>query len=144
MHKSANPTSIDIIGEIQLEIKIQGYKTFILADVAANLITNLVLGKDWITENNVIIDSPQQRIFLLDNYYRILAAAPFIEPSDLQLPVLLMDEITLPSYSEKLINVETSPSIKNLTDALFEPAPNLHSKQRLLTNAILKVINNRS
>ena len=144
LHKSANSTSIDIIGEIQLEIKIQGYKTLVLADVATNLITDLVLGNDWITENNVVINSPQRHIFLLDNYYRILARAPFIEPPDLQLPVLLTDEITLPPYSEKLINVKTSSPVKNLPDALFESAPNLYSKKILLTNAIIKVINNRS
>ena len=144
LHKSANSTSIDIIGEIQLEIKIQGYKTLVLADVATNLITDLVLGNDWIAQNNVIINSPQRHIFLLDNYYRILAGAPFTQPPDLQLPVLLTDEITLPPYSEKLINMKTSSSIKNLRDALFEPAPNLYSKQILLTNAIIKVINNRS
>ena len=144
MHKSANSTSIDIIGEIQLEIKTQGYKTLVLADVATNLITDLVLGNDWIAENNVIINSPQRHIFLLDNYYRILARAPFIEPPDLQLPVLLTDEITLPPYSEKLINVKTSSPVKKLPDAVFEPAPNLYSKQILLTNAIIKVINNRS
>ncbi|CAF5163989.1 unnamed protein product, partial [Rotaria magnacalcarata] len=38
-HKSANSTSINIIGEIQLEIKIQGHTTLILADVATNIIT---------------------------------------------------------------------------------------------------------
>ena len=144
MHKSASPTSIDIIGKIQLEIKIQGYKTLVLADVATNLITDLVLGNDWITENNVVINSPQRHIFLLDNYYCILARAPFIEPPDLQLPILLTDEITLPPYSEKLINVKTSSPVKKLPDALFESAPNLYSKQILLTNAIIKVINNRS
>jgi gag-polyprotein putative aspartyl protease len=60
LHQSANSTSIDIIGEIQLEIQIQGYKTTIVADVAKNLVTDLLLGNDWIGKNNVIIDSPQQ------------------------------------------------------------------------------------
>ncbi|CAF4587035.1 unnamed protein product, partial [Rotaria sp. Silwood2] len=144
LHKSANSTSINIIGEIQLEIKIQGYKTLILADVATNLITDLLLGNDWITENNVIIDSPRQCIFLIDKYYRTVATALFIKPTDLQLPVLLTDELTLPPYSEKLINVKTLSSMNNTTDALFEPAQNLYSKRILLTNAILKVENNTS
>ena len=56
IHKSANCTSINIIGEIQLEVKIQGYKTSIIADVAANLVTDLLLGNDWIQQNNVIIN----------------------------------------------------------------------------------------
>jgi hypothetical protein len=144
LHKSANCTSIDIIGEIQLEIKIQGYKTLILADVATNLITDLLLGNDWITKNNVIIDSPQQHIFLTDQHYRIVATTPFIKPPDLQLPVLLTDEIILPPYSEKYIDVKLTSPTNNITEALFEPAPNLYSKRILLTNAILKVEDNRS
>ena len=107
LHKSANCSSINIIGEVELEIKIQGHKTFILADVATNLITDLLLGNDWITSNNVIIDSPQRHIFLTDQYRRMVATAPFITPPDFQSPVLLIDEITLPPYSEKCINVKT-------------------------------------
>ncbi|CAF4798664.1 unnamed protein product, partial [Rotaria sp. Silwood2] len=144
LHKSANSTSINIIGEIQLQIKIQSYKTLILADVATNLITDLLLGNDWITKNNVIIDSPRQCIFLINKYYRTVATALFIKPTDLQLPVLLTDELTLPPYSEKLINVKTLSSMNNTTDALFEPAQNLYSKRILPTDAILKVENNTS
>ncbi|CAF3464042.1 unnamed protein product [Rotaria socialis] len=84
LHKSANCTSINIIGEIQLEVKIQGHKTFIIADVATNLITDLLLGNDWIIQNNVIIDSLQQHITLIDKNRRELATAPFVQPSNLQ------------------------------------------------------------
>ncbi|CAF4261748.1 unnamed protein product, partial [Rotaria magnacalcarata] len=84
LHKSANCTSINIIGEIQLEDKIQGHKTLIIADVATNLITDLLLGNDWIMQNNVIIDSLQRHITLLDKNRRELAVAPFSQPSNLQ------------------------------------------------------------
>ncbi|CAF3534887.1 unnamed protein product [Rotaria socialis] len=46
--------------EIQLEVKIQGHQTLIIADVATNLITDLLLGNDWIIQNNVIIGSLQR------------------------------------------------------------------------------------
>ncbi|CAF3989661.1 unnamed protein product, partial [Rotaria sordida] len=144
LHKSANCTSINIIGEIELEIKIQGHKTLILADVATNLITDLLVGNDWISNNNVIIDSPQRHIFLIDRYHRIVATAPFITPPDFQSPVLLVNEITLPPYSEKCIDVKIPSSMNNIAEALFEPTPNFHSKQMLLTNALLKVVNNKS
>ena len=109
LHQSANSTSINIIGEIKLEIQIQGHKTFILADVATNLVTDLLLGNDWINENNVIIDSPQQQILLTNGHRRILATAAFIRPSHLQLSVLLTNEITLPPYSEKCIDITIQP-----------------------------------
>ncbi|CAF2564518.1 unnamed protein product [Rotaria sp. Silwood2] len=84
LHKSANCTPINIIGEIQLEVKIQGHKTLIIADVATNLITDLLLGSDWIIQNNVIIDSLQRHITLIDKNRRELATAPFVQPSNLQ------------------------------------------------------------
>jgi hypothetical protein len=143
-HKSANCTSINIIGEIQLEVKIQGYKTFIMADVAANLVTDLLLGNDWIKQNNVIIHSPQQRIHIMNEYHRIIVSTPFVEPPDRKLAVLLINQITLPPYSEKCIDVKISSPITNDTDVMFEPAITLHSKQILLANALLKVKNNKS
>ncbi|CAF2220347.1 unnamed protein product, partial [Rotaria magnacalcarata] len=118
--------------------------TLILADVATNIITDLLLGNDWIAENNVIIDSPQRHIFLTDKYYQIIATTPFIKPPDIHLSILLIDEITLPPYSEKLNNVKTASPIKGTIDVLFEPAHNLYSKQILLANAILKMENNTS
>ncbi|CAF5024393.1 unnamed protein product, partial [Rotaria sp. Silwood1] len=144
LHKSANCSSINIIGEIQLEIKIQGYKTFILADVATNLITDLLLGNDWITTNNVIIDTPQRCIFLTDQKRHILTAAQFVKPSHLQLPVLLADEITLPPHSEKCIDIKVLSSMTNISEALFEPAAYLYLKQIFLTNALIKLEDNRS
>ena len=43
-HLSANCSTLNIIGEIPLEIKINGTKTNIIADVTTNLVTNLILG----------------------------------------------------------------------------------------------------
>ncbi|CAF1402909.1 unnamed protein product [Rotaria sordida] len=144
LHKSANCSSINIIGEIQLEIKIQGYKTLILADVATNLITDLLFGNDWITANNVIIDSPQQCIYFTDNKQNILATAIFVKPAHLQLPVLLTDKITLRPHSEKYVNIKVLSPTMNISEALFEPAAYLNSKQILLTNALIKLEDNRS
>jgi hypothetical protein len=79
--------------------------------------------------NNVIIDSPQKCIFLTDKYRRIVTTTPFVGSPDLQLPVLLIDEITLPPYSEKCIDVKVPLYTNNIDEALFEPAPNLYSKQ---------------
>ena len=143
-HQSANSSSIDIIGEIQLEIQIQGHKTIIVADVAMNLVTDLLLGNDWISRNNVIIDSPQQQILVTDGHRRTLATAAFIRPSHRQLPVLLTNEITLPPYSEKCIDITIPFNANIINDALFEPNSNLYPKQILLTNALIAIRNNKS
>ncbi|CAF1384228.1 unnamed protein product [Didymodactylos carnosus] len=75
-------------------------------------------------ENNIIIHSPQRHIFLIDDHDRIVATAPFIKRPDFHLPVLLIDEITLPPYSEKWVDVKVLSHMNNITEALFEPAPN--------------------
>ena len=144
LHQSANSTSINIIGEIKLEIQIQGCKTFILADVATNLVTDLLLGNDWISGNNVIIDSPQQQILLTNGHRRILATASFIRSPSCQLPVLLTNEITLPPYSEKCIDISILSRTNIITDAVFEPSSNLYPKQILLTNALITIRSNKS
>ncbi|CAM2726426.1 unnamed protein product, partial [Rotaria socialis] len=106
LHKSANCTSINIIGEIQLEVKIQGHKTLIIAAVATNLNTDLLLGNDWTMQNNVNIDSLQRHITIIDQNRRELATAPFVQPSNLQaelnnhfiLPMLSEEENYQPKY----------------------------------------------
>ncbi|CAF4029475.1 unnamed protein product [Rotaria magnacalcarata] len=61
---SANCSTLNIIGELQLEININGLKTKVTADVATNLVTNLILGNDWIQPNNVYILTPEKRIMI--------------------------------------------------------------------------------
>jgi hypothetical protein len=46
---------VDIIGEILLEININGIITYMNADNATNLVTNLILDNNWIQPNNVYI-----------------------------------------------------------------------------------------
>ncbi len=67
-----------------------------------------------------------------------MATAPFITPPNFQLPILLIDEITLPPHSEKWIDVKVLSRMDNITEALFEPAQNLYSKQILLANELIR------
>ena len=143
-HQSANSTNINIIGEIELEIKVQGHKTIIRADVATNLVTDLLLGNDWISENNVIIDTPQRKIILTDQYRRITATAQFVEPPEFQLPVLLAEATTLPPYSERCVTVKIGDNRNKITEGLFEPTDHLQSKQIFLTHAVVKIDDNES
>ncbi|CAF4632789.1 unnamed protein product, partial [Rotaria socialis] len=116
----------------------------ILADIVTNLITDLLLGNDWIYPNNVIIDSPQQHIFLMGENRKVIVSTPFIKPKQLRLPVLLTKEITLQPNSEKCINIKILSSMNKTSEALFEPTTYLHSKAIFLINALIKVEGNRS
>ena len=97
-HLSAICATVNIIGEILLEINLNGIRTQVKADVATNLITNLILGNDWIQSNNVYILTPEKRIMIKRQGKEV--STPFIKPPLLNYPVTLIDHITLPSFSE--------------------------------------------
>ncbi|CAF5192477.1 unnamed protein product, partial [Rotaria sp. Silwood1] len=88
-HLSANCSTLNIIGEIPLEINVNGIKTTIIADVTTNLVTNLILGSDWIQSNNVYILTPEQRIMIRSRGKEV--STPFVKPPLLNYPVTLIN-----------------------------------------------------
>jgi hypothetical protein len=142
-YQSASCTSVDIIGEIELEIKINGYKTFIIANVASNLITNLLLGHDWLRQNKVQIDLHHQRISLNDSNGRNITI-PILNFTELQHPVLLLNQITIYPYSEQMIDIKV-PSMNNHANrVIFQPTANLKSKALFAVNAIVNIRNHQT
>ncbi|CAF1338698.1 unnamed protein product [Didymodactylos carnosus] len=137
IHASISCTSVNIIGEIHLEIKIQGHKTWIVADVATNFVTNLLLGTNWIKQNSIIIDSPQQRVILVNKCHKIIAYTPFVKPSDIRFPVFLIDQITLPPYTEQCSDVIVPSLFGNVNNVMFESTFHLYSKSILAANAVI-------
>ncbi len=138
-HLSANCSTVDIIGEILLEIKVKGITTQVIADVATNLITNLILGNDWIQSNNIYIMTPEKRIMIKKHGKKV--STPFIKPPNLNYPVTLVNYITLPPFSEQIIEAKIQHG--NITDALFEPNPKLQNKALYIANTLLKVQSER-
>ncbi|CAF3463875.1 unnamed protein product [Rotaria sp. Silwood2] len=136
-HLSANCSTLNIIGEIPLEININGIKTTVIADVTTNLVTNLILGSDWIQSNNVYILTPEQRIMIRSRGKEV--STPFVKPPLLNYPATLINHITLPPFSEKI--VEAQVQHKNMTDVLFEPNPRLNNKALFTANALLNIEN---
>ncbi|CAF3346904.1 unnamed protein product, partial [Rotaria sp. Silwood2] len=136
-HLSANCSTLNIIGEIPLEININGIKTTVIADVTTNLVTNLILGSDWIQSNNVYILTPEQRIMIRSRGKEV--STPFVKPPLLNYPATLINHITLPPFSEKI--VEAQVQHKNMTDVLFEPNSRLNNKALFTANALLNIEN---
>ena len=138
-HLSANCSTLNIIGEIPLEIKINGTKTNIIADVTTNLVTNLILGSNWIQQNNVYILTPEKR-----NMIRSLGkevSTPFIKPPILNYPITLINHITIAPFSERIIEARVRPD--NMTDVLFEPNPHLKTKALFIANSLLNIQNKK-
>ena len=69
--QTANSTSLNIVGQIQLEILIKHIKTFVTAYVATNLITSILLDNDWINSNHVHHYGDKQYLTILDQYSQL-------------------------------------------------------------------------
>ncbi len=142
-YQSASCTSVDIIGEIELEIKINGYKTFIVADVASNLIANLILGHDWLKQNKVNIDLYHQYV-TLNRSDGPNISTPILDLAELQHPALSLHEITMLPYSEQLIDIIVPSMINHSNRVLFQPTDHLQSKSFLAANALVNIRYNRT
>jgi len=138
-HLSASCSSVDIIGETLLTININGTTTQIIADVATNLITNLILGSDWIQSNNVYILTPERRIMIRKKGKQV--STPFVKPPLLNYPVTLINHITLPPFSEQIIEARLQHG--NMIDVLFEPNPKLQNKALFIASTLLNVRNEK-
>ncbi|CAF3245285.1 unnamed protein product [Rotaria sp. Silwood2] len=60
----ANQNNFSNLKQNRKKINVNGINTTIIADVTTNLVTNLILGSDWIQANNVYILTPEQRIMI--------------------------------------------------------------------------------
>jgi Reverse transcriptase (RNA-dependent DNA polymerase) len=138
-HLSANCSTLNIIGEILLEINVNGIKTKIIADVTTNLVTNLILGSDWIQQNNVYILTPEKRIMMKNQGKEV--STPFVKPPLLNYPATLINHITLPPFSEQLIEAQVQP--ENMIDVLFEPNIRLKSKALFIASTLLNIRNGK-
>ena len=134
-HLSASCSTVNIIGEVPLEIKINGIITKVLADVATDLVTNLILGNDWIQPNNVYIMTPEKRIMIKRHGKEV--SAPFTNPPLLNHRVILINHITIPPFSEQVIEAKLQHG--NMNTVLFEPNTRLKHKALFTPYAILNV-----
>ena len=110
-----------------------------MADVATNLITNLILGNDWIQSNNVYILTPERRIMIKQRGKEISTA--FIKPPVLNYPVTLINHITIPSFTEQIVEARIESG--NTIDVLFEPNPRLRQKALFTACALIGARNSR-
>jgi len=138
-HLSANCSTLNIIGEIPLEINVNGKKTKVIADVTTNLVTNLILGSDWIQQNNVYILTPEKRIMIRSQGKEV--STPFVKPPILNYPVTLINHITLPPLSEQMIEAKVQPV--NMMDVLFEPNRRLQNKALFMACTLLNIENQK-
>jgi hypothetical protein len=83
---------------------ISNIKTLVNIYVATNLITTILLGNDWINSNHVHLFG-DQKCLTIPNQYGHPSLIPYIEPTAINYPALLVNQITLPPYSQTLVDV---------------------------------------
>ena len=91
--QTANSISLNIIGQIELEIKITHITTIVTVYVAKNLITSILFGNDWINLHDVHLFGDQERLTIPDQNNQLIAV-PYITPTCLNYGVLLIHEVT--------------------------------------------------
>ena len=136
---SANRTVIHIIGEIELEIKINTLSTYITVAVATDLVTDLLLGTDWINRHVLSLDILNQNVVVRDTLGRT-ATTSIIQPSPSScLSVSLTHSVTIPQYSTRSIDVQVP--IRNCSNALFEPSDHFRYTEISIPDALVNIHN---
>ncbi|CAF4747339.1 unnamed protein product, partial [Rotaria sp. Silwood2] len=138
---NSNSTSLNVIGEIELEINIKHITTFIIAYVATNLITSILLGNDWINSNQVHLFGDQQRLTIPDQHHQLISI-PYMEPMCIHYPAHLVNQITLPPNSQMFVHVKSQ--INNAKDLIFEPYGRHISKFIFIPHTLLNIQNHTS
>ena len=91
--QTANSTSLNIIGQIEIEIKITHITTIVTVYVATNLITSILFGNDWIILHDVHLFGDQERLTIPDQNNQLIAV-PYITSTCLNYRALLIHEVT--------------------------------------------------
>jgi len=139
--QAANSTPLKIIGQVELPIRIKHITTSITVHVSTNLITSILLGNDWINYYHVHLFGDQQRLTIPDACGRLLLI-PYTTPDSIQYPALLASQITIPAYSQALVEVTTQAH--NATDLIFEPSHNHSSKFLFMPYTLVNVSDNHT
>ncbi|CAF4259249.1 unnamed protein product, partial [Rotaria sordida] len=139
--QTANSTSLNIIGQIKLEIKIKSITTYVVACVATNLITSILLGNDWINSNHVHLYGDQKKLTIPDQHDQLISI-PYVEPTCINYPALLIRQITLPPYSQQLVDIICQ--INNAHNLIFEPYERHISKFIFIPHTLLNINKNQA
>ncbi|CAF4083332.1 unnamed protein product [Rotaria magnacalcarata] len=124
-----------------LEIKIKSITTYTNVYVATNLITSILLGNDWINTNHIHLFGDQQQLTIPDQYGQRITIS-YVEPTFINQPALLVNQITLPPYSQTLVDITCR--IYNDKDLTFEPQPNHLSNCILIPHTLLNIRNHEA
>ena len=142
-YSSANCTSLVIIGEVDLNIQINNIVTTITAAVATCLVTDLLLGTDWINIYVQSLDIANQTLTIHDAHDQFTTTSLLRHfDSSTNSSVSLIHSITIPKYSTSTVSVEI-PSLDNST-VIFEPSSKFTMEPIFIPDSLINVRNHLS
>jgi len=142
-YSSANCTTLEIIGEIDLKIKINNILTTITAAVATCLVTDLLLGTDWINMYVQSLNIINQTLTVHDTNGRCTTTSLIRTPnSPTTSSISLIHSVTLPKNSTCSVPVKI-PSLNNTT-VLFEPSSRFNQQPIFIPDSLININNHHS
>ena len=138
---TANSTSLNIIGKIEIEVKVKYIPTRINLYVSSDLVTNIILGNDWIDSHHVHLYGDRKYLTIPNKNGKPIII-PYVKPNDINYVVLLSEETIIPPQSQKIITVKTKLFDGN--NLIFEPDNEFSTKLLLMPNALLNVHENKA
>ncbi|CAF1107720.1 unnamed protein product [Rotaria magnacalcarata] len=107
-----------------------------MVHVTTNLITSILLGNDWINSNHVHLFGDQNQLTIPDQHGQ-LNFIPYVEPTCTNYPALLVHQITIPPYSQLLIDITCS--VNDANDFIFEPYEHHIPKSIFIPHTLLNI-----
>ncbi|CAF1682609.1 unnamed protein product [Rotaria magnacalcarata] len=92
--------------------------TYAITYITTNLITPILLGNDWINSNHVYLFGDQKQLTIPDQHGQLISI-PYVKPAFINYPALLVHQITIPPYSQTLVDI-TCP-VDDANNFIFEP-----------------------
>ncbi|CAF1498928.1 unnamed protein product, partial [Rotaria sordida] len=111
------------------------------AHVATNLITSILLGNDWINSNHVHLYGDQKKLTIPDQYGQLISI-PYVEPTSINYPALLVQQLTLPPYSQQLVDITCQ--VTNANNLIFEPYERHISNFIFIPHTLLNINGNHA
>ena len=138
VHQTANNSELRTIGLVRLKINLKDVSTFILAEVATDLCTALVLGNDWINQNKIDILTTKKCISKRIGFYTV--NIPFSTYNEETYPVFPTYPISVLPEQGIIIPVRTK--IKDADTVIFTPSKTIAMKKGILIpHSLLKIKN---
>ena len=126
--RGVNGALIDVVGTVELPVKICGVIMHHTFSIIANLYTPCILGHDFLMQNDAKIDFKQGLLTLKDG----IATVAFVNSKPPGTPVTILEESILPPRSQCIIRVHVSAVSDSAIGVLLEPHDSLQHKYQLI------------